>query len=242
MDSSSPPLQSPPPGSTQPAAPTAVRPGSFAPIALGIALIVLLVIVVQRLRQSAVDQDDAAGDRFGSKLAVWGPVPDLALTDRFTKPFTRANLADRVFVVNFFFTGCPGPCVDLTRCVRTLAGNLRGVEDVSFASITVDPDADTHDQLTSFARANAGEQPNWHWLTGTREEITKTCLGFFAPFGEKDKAGDIVHSTKLYVVDRQGQIRSRINTQEDPDWLERAVHDIRLLLGSEAAATAPRAG
>lgn len=232
------------PPSAPPSSPPS-RPGSFAPIALGIALMILLAVVVQRLQRSGAPEDDAsattagaASSRFGAKLAHWGPTPGLELIDRQSRPFRFAQLANKVVVVNFFFTSCPSTCVALTRKVRSLVAQQSGNADVEFVSITVDPDADTPDQLTTFARAQGGESPRWHWLTGTREQITQATYAFFAPFGEKDKVGDIVHSTKLYVVDRAGRIRSMINTEDDPSWFERCRHDVGVLLGETATTDA----
>jgi protein SCO1/2 len=237
------------PEKTPGAAPEARRPGSFAPIALGIALMILLAVAVQRLRRGDALADgpgregersdvDASGTVFGRKLANWGPVPDLELTDRLGRPFRFDQLRDKVLVTNFFFSSCPSVCVGLTRQVRTLVAQLRGRAEVEFVSITVDPDADTPDQLTQFARAQGGESPRWHWLTGSRELITATTFAFYAPFGDKDDAGDIVHSTKLYLVDRAGRIRSMINTQDDAKWFERCLHEVGVLLEETAATDA----
>ncbi len=225
-----------PPSKSTAAAPA--RPGSFAPIALGIALMLLIAVVIQRMQRGGEPVGSGAQDvtAKGAKLAVWGPMPTLELVDSSGRPFALAGQKGRVTVVNFFFTGCPGPCVDLTQKVRTLMSSFRAQPDVDFVSISVDPEADTPDQLTTFARVQGGEFPRWHWLTGTKEQITAVCLGFFAPFGDKDDAGDIVHSTKLYVVDREGRIRSMVNTQIDPDWLGSAAHAIRLLIAGDAGA------
>ncbi len=226
------------------------KPGSFAPIALGIALTILLVVAVQRLRRdddgsNGNGETAAAGSRtadpasgFGRKLANWGPVPDRELTDRFRRPFRFDSRREKVLVVSFFFTSCPTVCVGLTRSVRNLVAQMRGRDEVEFVSITVDPEADTPDQLATFVRTQGGETPRWHWLTGTRELITATTFAFYAPFGDKDDAGDIVHSTKLYVVDRAGRIRSMINTQDDAQWFERCLHDIGLLLDETATSDA----
>lgn len=213
------------------------RPGSFAPIALGLAITLLIAVVIQRARR---DDGGDAGDAQasaprGDVLAVWGPVPDAGLRDRFGRRFGFDQLAGRIAVVNFFFTTCPGPCIPLTRKVRTLAERFRGEERVEFVSVSVDALADTDDQLTAFARSQGGEMARWHWLGGSEEAIAATCAAFLAAYdGRKDESGDMRHSTRLHVVDPQGRIRAIHDTASDEGWLEATTHSIRLLLAGDA--------
>ena len=62
------------------------KPGAFAPIMIGFALMVLLVIVIQRRRMGAssddVDPATAKVEGFGEKLADWGAVPEFDLIDQ----------------------------------------------------------------------------------------------------------------------------------------------------------------
>jgi protein SCO1 len=235
MDATVPPNPPTPPFEV-PAPESPRKPGGFAPIMIGFALMVLLVIVIQR-RRAGESREDAAREAatakvegFGDVLADWAPVPEFALIDRHSKPYGHEAMAGTVCVVNFFFTTCPGPCLDLTRKMRSVMQLFRGDPRVQLVSISVDPESDTPEQLASYVRVHGGDFSTWRWLTGSKEEVKKACAGFFAPFGEKDKAGDITHSTKLYVVDANGRIRSMIDSQRDPQWLERTSHDVRLLI------------
>jgi len=211
------------------------KPGALAPVVIGFALMVLLVVVIQRRRAGAWDEDPALDaehaklEGFGTKLADWGPLPEFALIDRRSRPFGRESMGGSVCVVNFFFTSCPGPCLDLTRKMRGVMQLFRGDPQVQLVSISVDPESDTPEQLDSYVRVQGGDFANWHWLTGSKEEVKKACAGFLAPFGAKDAAGDITHSTRIYVVDANGRIRSMIDSQIDAQWLERVAHDVRLL-------------
>jgi protein SCO1/2 len=219
------------------------KPGALAPVVIGLALMVLLAVVIQRMHrdapaESAADPANAKAEGFGNVLADWGEVPEFALVDRESRPFGRDRMTGHVCVVNFFFTSCPGPCLNLTRKMRSVMSLFRGDPRVQLVSISVDPDSDTPEQLSLYARVQGCEVSTWHFLTGAKEEVKKACAGFLAPFAAKDEAGDIVHSTKIYVVDAKGRMRSIIDSQLDPQWLERAAHDVRLLLEPAAGAGA----
>lgn len=211
------------------------KPGAFAPVMIGLALMVLLAVVIQRQRRAAASDDaidpaTAKVEGFGNVLADWGEVPEFALIDRQSRPFGRDRMVGRVSVVDFFFTSCPGPCLALTSKMRSVMSLFRGDPRVQLVSISVDPASDTPEQLSAYARAQGCDVGTWHFLTGAGDEVKKACAGFLAPFSEKDEAGDITHSTRIYVVDAKGRIRSMIDSQLDPQWLERTAHDVRLLL------------
>ncbi len=229
---------------THPAAdlpPPPRKPSAFAPIALGLALLLLVGVAIRRVLQRGDESSQAANSPTslrGKVLADGGPLPDFSLIDRFSNPFTLADLQGHICVVNFFFTSCPGPCVDLTRKVRTLAMTLRAEPEVHFVSVSVDPAADTPTQLTRFAGAQGGELDRWHWLTGDLEQVKALSAACFAALGERSPEGTIPHSTRVHVIDRAGRLRAVHDTESDPDWLEATVHSVRLLLEQQPAAPA----
>ncbi|QPI48978.1 SCO family protein [Massilia antarctica] len=81
-------------------------------------------------------------------------------------------LKDKVVLINFMFTTCPGICTPMTANlarVQALLGERAG-HDVHMLSITVDPGTDTPMVLRDFAR-RFQIKPGWTFLTGKKENV-----------------------------------------------------------------------
>jgi cytochrome oxidase Cu insertion factor (SCO1/SenC/PrrC family) len=76
-------------------------------------------------------------------LPVYGAVPDFSLTSQSGQPFSSRALDGKIWVANFLFTSCPGPCPRMSWQMRRLALDLRDLPQVRFVSFTVDPERDT---------------------------------------------------------------------------------------------------
>jgi cytochrome oxidase Cu insertion factor (SCO1/SenC/PrrC family) len=74
-------------------------------------------------------------------LKVLGEVPPFELTDQRGHTFTRAALDGHVWVADFIYTTCQGPCPRMSSRMRAMQ-NATG-PDVRLVSFTVDPDHDT---------------------------------------------------------------------------------------------------
>ncbi len=79
---------------------------------------------------------------------------------------------DRHVVISFVYTRCTKVCglmtANLARVERELGGRVG--RDISFVSISMDPERDTPEVLTAYARAfHAG--PGWSFFTGRKEDI-----------------------------------------------------------------------
>ncbi len=140
------------------------------------------------------------------------PVGELApfqLTDQDGKTFGNAEMAGRVWVTDFFFTSCPSVCPLLTAEMAALARDFAGESRLGFLSISVDPVRDTPQALRAHADKNGLPQERWRLLTGPQEEIRQVCENSFRlAFGsEFDASGDLLHSTRLALVDARGRVR-----------------------------------
>ena len=135
-------------------------------------------------------------------------LPDFTFTERSGQTINRDDLRGKVWVADFFYTSCPGPCPIMTSRLSDLQGRLAGKEAVRLVSISLDPEKDTPEVLQQYAdRFKAG--PNWLFLTGDKAATYKLAQeGFKLAVADVRNSPDpITHSTKLVLVDRGGWVR-----------------------------------
>jgi cytochrome oxidase Cu insertion factor (SCO1/SenC/PrrC family) len=145
---------------------------------------------------------------------VIGQVPDFSLTERSGQTVRLGDLRGKVWIVDFVFTRCAGPCSLMTHQMAELQKRIGEARDVRLVTITVDPERDTPEVLREYADMYGASKTNWFFLTGDKEKIfTLIRKGFMLIVDEDDKetlesgGHAILHSTKFVVVDTQGRIR-----------------------------------
>ncbi|MFL6594545.1 MAG: SCO family protein [Chthoniobacterales bacterium] len=138
----------------------------------------------------------------------YGAVPEFRLTNQNGQPFGSAELKGKIWIADFIFTSCPGPCPLIS---SRIAETQRPLEksDVHLVSFTVDPENDTPEVLRDYAQRLHAREGRWDFLTGPRDAIYGlTIHGFkLAVAADGDVPGQPVHSTKAVLVDRRGKIR-----------------------------------
>ena len=137
------------------------------------------------------------------------PIGDFTLTDQSGQLFDTADLHGKVWVASFFFASCPGPCRQMNQSLAALAGQVPA--DVSFVSVTCDPDTDTPDTLTRYAKLFDADPERWKFLTGEMRDLKHVGRDIFQVALEKG-----THYEKGFVVDRSGVVRGRFSLL-DPD-------------------------
>lgn len=149
-----------------------------------------------------------------TELVPLGTLPDFRLTDENGRPFDKARLAGRTWVVDFFFTRCKSVCPLLTQRMQDVArwsSQPRYADRVGLLSITVDPEHDTATVLADYAKAHGLDTARWHLATGDHQRIAQVARdGFKLEVGEPQVDGgnvDILHGSHLVVVDGEGRIR-----------------------------------
>jgi protein SCO1 len=158
-------------------------------------------------------------------LPEYDPVPEFSLTDSHGQVFTSKELNDRVWVADFIFTHCPGPCPRMTSEMHKLQLQSANDDDIRFVSFSVDPDRDTPAVLNEFAHRFGGPTPQWVFLTGKPETIHLLAKDVFHV---GDLIGVMDHSTKFILVDKRSKIRGYYSTF-DAEGLPKLREDIRRL-------------
>lgn len=142
------------------------------------------------------------------------PLPEFSFTNQDGEPVSKDSLKGKVWLANFVFSTCPGQCILLTNQFKDFQAQIKAMPDVELLSFSVDPEVDTPEVLKAF-----GEQyqagPQWSFLTGPKDDIYRVLQkGFLLdaapnPDPEQVATGEkILHTTKVVLVDSQGQIRN----------------------------------
>src|SRR5262245_30772880 len=144
-------------------------------------------------------------------LPVRHPVGAFTLTEKGGRMVSRDDLRGKVWIADFIFTNCAGTCPTMTAHLAQVEDALREVSaDVRLVSFTVDPERDTPERLTEYAKTQgAGE--GWLFLRGSREEVARLSregffLGTAPPSGAEPGTEPIAHDRHFVLVDRQGRI------------------------------------
>ncbi len=141
-------------------------------------------------------------------IAQYGTVPEFRLTNQNGQPFGSSELKGKIWVADFIFTSCPGPCPLISSRMAEMQRPLEK-SDVHLVSFTVDPETDTPEVLRGYAQRLRAQPGRWDFLTGAVDAIYGlTRDGFkLAVSDGAEELGRPVHSTRAVLVDRRGIIR-----------------------------------
>jgi len=138
------------------------------------------------------------------ELPILGQVHDFNLFDEKGKEFSLSKLKGDIWIANFFFTTCSDICPVMSKNMAALHRSFALVDDVTQVSITVNPEFDSSGVLQKYAEKYRANTSKWHFLTGTRAQITELVVKSFK-LGSIEEP--IFHSSKFALVDRRGLIR-----------------------------------
>ena len=137
-------------------------------------------------------------------LPIYGKVNDFRLLDTEGREFTLKDLKGKVWLADFIFTTCGGICPVMTKNMAALYRSILSIDSVKMVSISVNPEHDSVDVLSAFARKYHANSSKWHFLTGERDEIKRLAVESFQ-VGSVDEP--IFHSDRFILVDGEGRIR-----------------------------------
>jgi len=171
-------------------------------------------------------QVDALSNR---PLSSFGTVPNFDLINQDGQPFGSQQLAGKIWIADFIFTTCPGPCPIISTRMSELQKPLEK-SDVHFVSFSVDPEKDTPPVLRAYADKLRKEPFRWDFLTGARDAIASISRdGFKLGLSEGEPDSGPVHSTRFVLVDRRGTIRGYYDALA-PDGVTKLLADTNHLL------------
>jgi protein SCO1 len=158
-------------------------------------------------------------------LDTFGQLRPFQLTSQTGQRFDSKSLEGHVWVADFFFTSCPGPCPMMSRKLGEIQKQTADIPDVKLVSFTVDPANDTPPMLASYAKRFNADASRWFFLTGAEAPLNDLGLN---QFKLNSVDGSAVHSTRFALVDQRMRIRGYYTTDDD-SFMPKLIRDIQSL-------------
>jgi protein SCO1 len=144
--------------------------------------------------------------------AVYQPpvaAPDFSLTNTNGQSFQLSKQKGQLILLFFGYTHCPDECPATLAVMKQIFARLGSQSRrVDFVFVTVDPQRDSPTQIRSFL---AKYNPSFVGLGGSSSELTPVWKAYGVyqelPINSTVSQYQVNHSTQVYLIDPQGQLR-----------------------------------
>jgi len=189
--------------------------------------IIFIPRIVNRIKEASVvknnrmSADNPIANEKLSYLKINGKprkVPEFAFLNQDSLLITNHDYKGKVFVVDFFFTSCPTICPKMTRNLVYLQNKLKEYDNFGVASFTINPRRDTPSLLKKYAENYEITNPDWHLLTGDREDLYDLANAGFNIYAAENPEvpGGFEHNGYFALIDQDGYVRSRYDASGNP--------------------------
>ncbi|MBT3588744.1 MAG: SCO family protein [Flavobacteriaceae bacterium] len=157
-------------------------------------------------------------------------VADFELVNQNGRTITQDDYKDMIYVVDFFFTNCQGPCPIMTDNMVKIQRAYLKDDDIMFLSISVTPDIDSIPVLREYANKKGIIDSKWNVTSGEKKHIYELARKSYFAVVEQGDGGlqDFIHTPNFILVDRKKQIRG-IYDGTDNDEILQLIKDIKTL-------------
>ena len=198
------------------------------------------VVDLNRMSNS-VNNFDTSTEENVSEMFSMTKIPPFKFVNQDNDTISNSYYKRKVYVVEFFFSTCPSICPIMNTNMLKVQEAYKDNDNFGIASFSIDPSHDTPQVLKEYAVSYKANHPHWHFLTGDKAEILKLSNeGFKLYAAESDEAeGGFEHSGLFALIDKEGNIRSRIDENGNPlfyyngledEGIQMLIEDIKKLL------------
>lgn len=154
---------------------------------------------------------------------------NIELIDSRGKPITLQKYRQGTIIVNFIYTRCPTVCPLQTARLQSVLEQI-GLEyrdHSQFVSISLDPENDSPEKMSQYAKSRGIDTQQWSFLTGSSDAVNRV-LNSFNVVAMAQSDVDINHSQQVFVIQPGGEMfKAYSNTSET--LVEVIYRDITLL-------------
>ncbi len=162
-------------------------------------------------------------------------IPSFSFTNQQGETVTQNMLTNKITVVDFFFTSCPGICKKLTHNLSAVQASFKDDNNVLLLSHSVTPERDSVQVLRKYAAANGIISGKWQLLTGNKNAIYKIARSaYFADedLGMQNDSTTFLHTENVLLIDKQQHIRG-VYKGTYTEEINNLIADIKKLEASE---------
>ena len=168
--------------------------------------IVAIALVAMRATQARNDK----------KFEPLFSAPAFELIDQNGKPFGTADLRGKVWIADFIFINCGGPCPIMTSKLADVQNKVSRM-DVKLVSFSVDPERDTSRALKEYAARFNADESRWAFLTGDKTKIYQIAADMKITAQPATADSPILHSELFLLVDRKGNVVGIYHSNDEAD-------------------------
>ena len=163
---------------------------------------------------------------------IYHTVPDFKLSSQDGKPVSFSTLKNKIVVINFFYTQCPGVCTLVNSNIYALDTTYKNNPIVDFLSITVDPQHDNILVLKRYAKKFRDASVKWKFLTGDTSTIYNLAKNGLLVNALQTGQNSFIYSDKLILIDENRRIRGYYSGAETSDVI-RLNDELKVLISEE---------
>lgn len=141
-------------------------------------------------------------------------VTAFSFLDQDSNMVTNADVKNKMYVVEYFFTTCKGICPKMNENMTKVYNAFRGNDQVMILSHTVDPKKDTVGAMKAYSLRFEAEPKQWKFLTGDKKELYDMARYSYLVTASDDTASvdiesDFIHTDRFVLVDKDGRVRGQ---------------------------------
>ncbi|MDP3558046.1 MAG: SCO family protein [Bacteroidota bacterium] len=158
-------------------------------------------------------------------------IPDFEFTNQFNQQVTQADLKNKIYVTEYFFTTCQSICPVMNTNLERVYAEFKNNPEFLIVSHTVDPEMDSVPVLLEYAKKHGVVSNKWLFLTGEKAklyDIARKGYLLNAEEGTGD-ADDFIHTQNFALIDKDKHIRGFYDGTDSLE-INRLINEIKLLI------------
>lgn len=158
-------------------------------------------------------------------------IANFSFTNQHNKTITQKQIEGKIHIADFFFTSCGSICPKMTNNMKKIDSAFNGDQNIVLLSYSVTPWLDNVKILKDYANRYQIKNPNWHLLTGKKNEIYSLARKSY--FAEEDlgftkDSTNFLHTEHFLLVDEHKRIRGIYNGTLALE-IEQLIKDVKTL-------------